>query len=68
MSSDDLVNREITEGYRDGLNPNAPEPAAHRTQAYRHGFFNGREELRRRSGGLAESAAVPQHPDTGEKN
>lgn len=66
MSSDDLINREMTEGYRDGLNPNSPEPAANRTQAYRYGFLNGREELRRKSRGLAESTAAPPHRDSGQ--
>jgi hypothetical protein len=61
MSSDDLIDREMTEGYRDGLNPSAPEPAGNRSQAYRTGFLNGREELRRNSRGLAEAMAAPAH-------
>ena len=61
MSSDDLINRDMTEGYRDGLNPNAPEPAAHRTQAYRSGFLNGREELRRQSSSQSDAAPPREH-------
>jgi hypothetical protein len=60
MSSDDLINREMTDGYRDGLNPNSPEPSATRTQSYRYGFLNGRDDLRRKLCGLDESTAAPR--------
>jgi hypothetical protein len=49
MSSDHLIDGEMAEGYRDGLNPKSPEPSADRAQSYRYGFLNGREELRRKS-------------------
>jgi hypothetical protein len=58
MSSDDLINSEMTDGYRDGLNPNSPEPSANRTQSYRYGFLNGRDDLRRKLCGLGESTAA----------
>jgi hypothetical protein len=58
MSSDDLINSEMTDGYRDGLNPNSPEPSANRTQSYRYGFLNGRDDLRRKLCGLDESTAA----------
>jgi hypothetical protein len=35
---------EMVDGYRDGLDLNAPEPSANRTHCYRHGFANGRHE------------------------
>jgi len=38
---------EMTQGYVDGLNPDTPEPSANRTHSYRHGFANGRDDLRR---------------------
>ena len=66
MSSDDLIDREMTEGYRQGLNPSAPEPTANRSEAYRIGFLNGREELRRHQlHGMAEATAAPPNQDNG---
>ena len=59
MSSDTMVNSEITDGYRDGLDPNCPEPSAQRTQSYCYGFLNGREDLRRSR--LPCHSAPPHH-------
>ncbi len=36
---------EFAEGYRDGRDPNAPEPSANRSHRYRHSFAIGRAEL-----------------------
>jgi hypothetical protein len=43
VSTDD----EFAEGYRDGRDPNAPEPSANRSHAYRHSFAVGRAEIAR---------------------
>lgn len=37
--------REFAEGYSDGRGPDAPEPSANRSHAYRHSFAVGRAEL-----------------------
>jgi hypothetical protein len=50
-----MINSEMADGYRDGLNPDSPEPSASRTQSYRYGFLNGRDELRRKTRVLGES-------------
>jgi hypothetical protein len=42
-----MTTSEIVEGYRDGLNPDSPEPSANRSHSYRHGFANGRDDRRR---------------------
>ena len=39
---------EFQEGYRDGRDPDAPEPSANRSHAYRHSFAVGRAELAKR--------------------
>ncbi|WP_076866144.1 hypothetical protein [Bradyrhizobium mercantei] len=36
---------EMTEGYLDGRKEDSPEPSANRSQSYRHGFANGRDDL-----------------------
>lgn len=38
-------NIEFVDGYRDGRDPDAPEPTANRSHAYRHSFAVGRAEL-----------------------
>lgn len=38
---------EMLNGYLDGLDPNAPEPSSNRSHSYRHGFANGRDDLRK---------------------
>lgn len=38
---------EMTEGYRDGSNPDSPQPSGNRSYSYYHGFANGRDDLRR---------------------
>ena len=40
-----MSSAEFVEGYRDGRDPNAPEPSANRSHAYRHSFAVGRAEL-----------------------
>lgn len=42
------ANDEMLDGYRDGLDPSSPEPSANRSDSYRHGFANGRDDLARR--------------------
>lgn len=37
--------REFAAGYSDGRNPDAPEPSANRSHAYRHSFEVGRAEI-----------------------
>ena len=37
---------EMTEGYRDGSDPDCPDPGPNRSEAYRHGFANRRDDLR----------------------
>jgi hypothetical protein len=37
----------MVEGYHDGMDPNSPEPSANRSASYRHGFANGRDDIRR---------------------
>lgn len=41
----DPADNEFVEGYRDGRDPNAPEPSANRSHAYRHSFEVGRAEI-----------------------
>lgn len=36
---------EMVEGYMDGRNPDNPEPSGNRSEAYRHGFQSGRDDL-----------------------
>lgn len=35
---------EMIEGYRDGRDADCPEPSANRSDSYRHGFANGRDD------------------------
>jgi hypothetical protein len=35
---------EMVDGYRDGRNLDNPEPSANRSESYRHGFLNGRDD------------------------
>ena len=53
-----MINCEITEGYRAGLNPNSPEPSANRTPSYRYGFLNGRGDLQRKLCLLGDSMSA----------
>jgi hypothetical protein len=41
---EDLFLDEVIEGYRDGRKPDNPEPSANRSDGYRHGFANGRDD------------------------
>jgi len=42
-----MSEQQMLEGYLDGLDRDAPEPSRNRTESYRHGFANGRDDLRR---------------------
>lgn len=44
---------EMREGYRDGLQPDSPEPSANRSASYRHGFAMGRNDRAGKPGGGA---------------
>lgn len=41
------ANADMIEGYRDGRDPDSPEPSANRSASYRHGHAVGRSELNR---------------------
>lgn len=56
----------VIEGYRDGADPNSPEPSANRSHSYRHGFRMGRNDLHKSPGRGAsahrdEAAAADSH-------
>ena len=51
MSAED----DFAEGYSDGRDPDAPEPSANRSHAYRHSFAVGRAELANRPLPAAQS-------------
>lgn len=36
---------EMLDGYRDGRTPGSPAPGLNRSNSYRHGFANGRDDL-----------------------
>ena len=40
------ANQEMVDGYMDGLDLSSPEPSDNRSQSYRHGFANGRDDRR----------------------
>ena len=42
-----MMGEEMEQGYRDGREPNSPEPSDNRSHRYRHGFANGRDDLNR---------------------
>lgn len=46
---------EMVEGYCDGCDPDVPAPSENRSAAYRHGFANGRDDLRRQPRNTAEA-------------
>ncbi len=48
LGENTVVEQEFTDGYRDGRDPDAPEPSANRSHAYRHSFAVGRAELANR--------------------
>lgn len=41
------ANDDMIEGYRDGRDPDSPEPSANRSASYRHGHAVGRSEINR---------------------
>lgn len=45
---------EMIEGYFDGRDPASPEPSANRTESYRHGFANGRDDLAKKPRATAD--------------
>lgn len=49
---EELFLDQMIEGYRDGRDPDCPEPSANRSVSYVHGFLNGRDD----------SAASPRAP------
>lgn len=44
---EDLFDDEVLAGYLDGLDPASPEPSENRSNSYRNGFANGRDDLRK---------------------
>lgn len=42
------ANDDMVEGYRDGRDPDSPEPSANRSASYRHGHAVGRAEIENR--------------------
>ena len=50
-----MSNDEMLEGYRDGLDADSPEPSANRSHSYRHGFANGRDDLRKKPRASADA-------------
>jgi len=46
---------DMVEGYKDGLNPDSPPPSDNRSHSYRHGFANGRDDLRKQPRASASS-------------
>jgi hypothetical protein len=46
---------EMLEGYLDGLKLDSPEPSSNRSHSYRHGFANGRDDLRRQPRASAQT-------------
>lgn len=44
---EELFFSEMVEGYMDGFKADNPEPSTNRSQSYRHGFANGRDDLKR---------------------
>lgn len=40
-----MIDEDFAEGYRDGRDPNHPEPGPNRSAPYRHSFAIGRAEL-----------------------
>lgn len=47
------VEQEMIDGYLDGFDPNSPVPSENRSYSYRHGFANGRDDLRKEPRALA---------------
>ena len=43
----DFCEKEMLNGYFDGLDKDSPEPSDNRSHSYRHGFRNGRDDLNR---------------------
>ena len=48
------ANDDMVRGYRDGFDPDNPEPGPNQSAIYRHGFANGRDDLCRRPRATAE--------------
>lgn len=46
MAQASAFDQDFVDGYRDGFDPEAPEPAGNRSHRYRHGFQNGRDDRR----------------------
>ncbi len=69
MSRDDFEN-DMAEGYRDGRDPDSPQPSFNRSRSYRHGFQSGRDDLAKRTSASAAirriEAEEALRADTGE--
>lgn len=46
---------EMVQGYRDGNDPESPEPSQNRSRSYRHGFMTGRADLARKPAGRPDA-------------
>ena len=61
--------QEMRAGYADGLDENSPQPSDNRSDSYKHGWMNGRDDLagepRANAQELREAAAVAIIRDTG---
>ena len=49
---------EMLLGYMDGLKADSPEPSENRSASYRHGFANGRDDLRGKPRDVADALRV----------
>lgn len=49
------ANEDMIAGYLDGRDPMSPPPSGNRSFSYRHGFANGRDDLRKRPRDTAEN-------------
>jgi hypothetical protein len=56
-----MSRNEMLDGYLDGLNLDNPEPSSNRSHSYRHGFANGRDDMRRQP--RASAAALREMAD-----
>jgi hypothetical protein len=55
-----MADDEYVEGYRDGRDPDAPEPSVNRSHRYRHSFAIGRAEIANRPIPYQEAIAAAE--------
>lgn len=55
------ANQDMIDGYLDGCDPNSPEPSDNRSRSYKHGFANGRDDLRGKPRATAEELRDMAH-------